>query len=210
MPEYAELLNGYRRFRADSYPALQEKYADLVTNGQHPKLMVISCSDSRVEPARIFDVDPGELFVVRNVAALVPPFGAGHSVASAVEFAVQFLEVKQILVMGHGQCGGCKASLTRGFAGKPLGEGGAVDAWTAQLGAVRDQVIAELGAESDKALRAMELAAVKHSIANLGTFPWVSEKVANGALKLRGAYFSISEGVLYSLNADTGEFISEE
>ena len=112
--------------------------------------------------------------------------------------------------MGHGQCGGCKASLTRGFAGKPLGEGGAVDAWTAQLGAVRDQVIAELGAESDKALRAMELAAVKHSIANLGTFPWVSEKVANGALKLRGAYFSISEGVLYSLNADTGEFISEE
>ncbi len=209
MPEYAELLQGYRRFREDSFPALKDKYADLVSNGQHPKLMVISCSDSRVEPARIFDVDPGELFVVRNVAALVPPFGAGHSVASAVEFAVQFLEVKQILVMGHGQCGGCKASLTRGFAGKPLGQGGAVDAWTAQLGAVRDGVIAEHGSESEEALRAMEMAAVKHSIANLRSFPWVTEKVQSGALKLRGAFFSLSEGALYSLDEASGEFVSE-
>jgi carbonic anhydrase len=210
MPEYAELLNGYRRFRKDSYPALKDKYADLVANGQHPKLMVIACSDSRVEPARIFDVDPGELFVVRNVAALVPPFGVEHSVASAVEFAVQFLEVKQILVMGHGQCGGCKASLTRGFAGKPLGEGGAVDAWTAQLAVVRDGVVREHGSESEDALRAMEFGAVKHSIVNLGTFPWVSQKVGQGSLKLRGAFFSLSEGALYSLDSETGEFISEE
>jgi carbonic anhydrase len=209
MPEYAELLEGYRRFRSDSYPALKDKYADLVEHGQHPKLMVISCSDSRVEPARIFDVDPGELFVVRNVAALVPPFGAEHSVASAVEFAVQFLEVKQILVMGHGQCGGCKAALTRGFSGKAIGEGGAVDAWTAQLAVVRDGVVKEHGSESEQALRAMEFGAVKHSIINLGTFPWVAKKVAEGTLKLRGAFFSLSEGALYSLDTDTGEFISE-
>lgn len=210
MPEYAELLNGYRRFREESYPALKEKYTDLVANGQHPNFMVISCSDSRVEPARIFDVDPGELFVVRNVAALVPPLGVEHSVASAVEFAVQFLKVKQILVMGHSQCGGCKASLTSGFSGKPLGEGGGVDAWTAQLADVRDHVVEEHGSESEEASRAMELGAVKQSIANLETFPWVAQGVAEGSLKLRGAFFSISEGALYSLDDATGDFARVE
>lgn len=209
MPEFAHLLEGYRRFRAEGYPNQRARYDKLVAEGQSPELMIIGCSDSRVDPAQIFDVDPGEIFVVRNVAALVPPFETTpgmHGVSAALEFAVQFLKVRQIVVMGHGMCGGCKAALTRDLHGTAPGEGGFIANWIHMLDDVRDPIAERLGTESRDAERAMEMAAVGVSLANLRTFPCVREKEASGELKLRGAFFAISEGVLYVRDDETGDF----
>ncbi len=209
MPEFAELLKGYRRFRSDGYPRQRDRYDRLVAEGQSPKLMIIACSDSRVDPAQIFDVDPGEIFVVRNVAALVPPFEntpGYHGVSAAVEFAVQMLEVRQIVVMGHGMCGGCKAALTQDLHGNEPGAGGFIANWIHLLDEVRAPVVASHGTEGRTAERAMEMEAVKLSLANLRTFPWVAAKETSGALKLRGAFFAISEGVLHVLDERSGRF----
>lgn len=213
MPEFAHLLEGYRRFRTDGYPRQRARYDQLVAEGQSPKLMIIACSDSRVDPAQIFDVDPGEIFVVRNVAALVPPYETTpghHGVSAAIEFAVQMLEVKQIVVMGHGMCGGCKAALTEGFHGADHGEGAFIADWISMLDEARRPVAEQFGTEGPEAERAMELAAVRLSIGNLLTFPWLKEKVDSGALKLRGAFFAISEGVLYQLDEATDAFVPVE
>ncbi|WP_379546736.1 carbonic anhydrase [Qipengyuania sp. DSG2-2] len=213
MPEFAELLRGYHRFRENSYPQQRARYDELVEQGQHPKLMVIGCSDSRVDPAQIFDVDPGEIFVVRNVAALVPPFETNpgyHGVSAAIEYAVQVLEVKQIVVMGHGMCGGCKAALTGEMDGNPPGEGGFVANWISLLADAREPVAEKFGTKGREAEREMELAAVRLSLRNLLTFPWVKDKVDSGALKLRGAFFAISEGVLHHLEQDDDEFVAIE
>lgn len=209
MPEFAELLKGYQRFRKNGYPRQKARYDELVREGQRPELMIIGCSDSRVDPAQIFDVDPGRIFVVRNVAALVPPFETApghHGVSAAVEFAVQMLQVKQIVVMGHGMCGGCKAALTQDLQGNDPGEGGFIADWIHLLEEARKPVVQRFGIQGRQAERAMELEAVKLSLANLRTFPWVAEKEQNGELKLRGAFFAISEGVLYVLDPDNGEF----
>jgi carbonic anhydrase len=209
MPEFADLLKGYARFREESYPAQRARFDELVEKGQNPKLMIIGCSDSRVDPAQIFDVDPGEIFVVRNVAALVPPFEISpgqHGVSAAVEFAVQMLKVRQIVVMGHGMCGGCKAALSQNYANSELGEGRFIHQWIHLLDQARDTVAKEYGTEGREAERAMEMAAVKQSLTNLRTFPWVAQKEDSGELKLRGAFFAISEGKLQVLNDDTGAF----
>ena len=209
MPEFTELLRGYHRFRADGYPEQRERYDKLVAEGQSPKLMIIGCSDSRVDPAQIFDVDPGEIFVVRNVAALVPPYeeSAGqHGVSAALEFAVNFLKVRQIVVMGHGMCGGCQAALSRDLYGNAPGEGGFIANWVGLLDDARDEVVAKHGTEGREAERAMELAAVGVSLANLRTFACVRKREADGSLKLRGAFFSIAEGVLYVRDEETGQF----
>lgn len=209
MPEFAELLKGYQRFRAEGYPRQKARYDELVREGQRPELMIIGCSDSRVDPAQIFDVDPGRIFVVRNVAALVPPHETSpghHGVSAAVEFAVQMLKVKQIVVMGHGMCGGCQAALTQDLHGNDPGEGGFIADWIHLLDEARKPVAERFGTEGREAERAMELEAVKVSLANLMTFPFVAEKARKGELKLRGAFFAISEGVLYVLDPDSGEF----
>ena len=209
MPEFHELLNGYRRFRSEGYPRQRARYDELVAQGQSPKLMIIGCSDSRVDPAQIFDVDPGEIFVVRNVAALVPPFEktpGQHGVSAAIEFAVQVLKVRQIVVMGHGMCGGCKAALTQEMHGSEPGEGGFVANWVHLLDAAREPVAAEHGTSGRAAERAMEMAAVGVSLDNLRTFPFVSAAELRGDLKLRGTFFAISEGVLYHRDEATGVF----
>lgn len=209
MPEFAELLNGYRRFRAETYPRQRARFDQSVIEGQKPKLMIIGCSDSRVDPGMIFDVDPGEIFVLRNVAALVPPFETTpgqHGVSAAVEFAVQVLEVRQIVVMGHGRCGGCQAALSQDLVGAGPGEGGFIAGWIKLLDAARSSVVAEHGTQGRAAELAMEFAAVRQSLANLRTFPWVSDKEAAGLLKLRGAHFAIAEGMLYTLDEKTGAF----
>lgn len=213
MPEFAELLKGYRRFREDVYPRQRARYDQTAVEGQHPKLMIIGCSDSRVDPAVIFDVDPGDIFVVRNVAALVPPYETSpgyHGVSAAVEFAVQFLEVKQIVVMGHGRCGGCKAALTQSMETKPHGEGAFIANWIDLLSEAREPVARKHGTRGRKAELAMEFAAIRQSLKNLRTFPWLVERERAETLKLRGAHFSISEGVLYSLDEETGEFLPED
>lgn len=208
MKSFEQLVEGYGRFREGDWRKQHARWEQL-KEGQSPKVMVIACSDSRVDPAQIFDVDPGEIFVVRNVAALVPPYETTpgrHGVSAALEFAVQFLKVEEVVVMGHGMCGGCQAALSQELSGNDLGEGGFVAHWVDMLDAVREPIAASLGTNGREAERAMELAAVKVSLANLRTFPYVAEKVAAGQLTLRGAYFAISDGILHLLDESTGEF----
>lgn len=209
MPEFAAMLEGYRRFRSETYPQQKKRFDRLANEGQSPKLMIIACSDSRVDPAQVFDVDPGEIFVVRNVAALVPPFETTpghHGVSAALEFAVQFLKVRHIVVMGHGMCGGCKAALTQSMHGEEPGRGGFIADWIDMLDEARDRIANEHGTVSRDAERAMEQEAVKVSLANLRTFPCVAELEAKGRLRLRGAFFAISDGILHVLDEDAGVF----
>ena len=209
MPELAALLEGYRRFRNGAFLQQKVRFDDLASEGQTPKLMIIACSDSRVDPSQIFDVAPGEVFVVRNVAALVPPFETApghHGVSAALEFAVQFLKVKRIVVMGHGKCGGCKAALTREMHGTEPGEGGFIADWIALLDDARAAVVAVHGDHGHAAERAMELAGVKVSLANLRTFPCVRQKERSGELRLTGAFFAISDGLLHILDEASGAF----
>lgn len=202
------LIAGYHRFRASGYRQQRERWEQL-REGQNPEVMVIACSDSRVDPSQIFDVSPGEIFVVRNVAALVPPYETTpglHGVSAALEFAVQFLHVREVMVLGHGMCGGCRAALTRDLHGMEPGKGGFVADWIGLLDAVREPIAASLGTTGRPAERAMEQAAVRQSIANLRTFPYVAEKEANGSLTISGALFSINEGVLYTLDQESDAF----
>ena len=206
MTDFADLVTGYHRFRQGDYVQQHERWETLAT-GQSPKVMVIACSDSRVDPAQIFDVAPGEIFVVRNIAALVPPFETGgghHGVAAALEFAVTQLSVPEIVVMGHGACGGVKAALARSFAGAEPGEGGFIASGISLLDAPRDR-IAERYGDGPEAIRPLELEAVRTSVENLRTFPFIAERETTGALRLHGANFSIADGVLHVMDAQ-GEF----
>ena len=207
-PELDRLLSGYRRFRDTGWTPRVERWRQL-RDGQNPEIMVIACSDSRVDPAQIFDTDPGEMFVVRNVSAMVPPFETApghHGVSAALEFAVQVLGVREIVVMGHGMCGGCRAALTQELRGAERGEGGFIADWIAMLDHVRDPIVAEFGTHGRAAERAMEQAGVKVSLANLRSFPCIRRKEREGTLKLRGAFFAISDGVLHLLDETNGEF----
>lgn len=199
MPYFTKLIEGYRRFREHDWAKERERWSELA-EGQSPKIMVIACSDSRVEPAQIFDVRPGEIFVVRNVAALAPPYETSrgfHGVSAALEFAVTQLGVGEILVMGHGLCGGCAAALTGQFADATPGEGHFIADWVRMLDGARDTVRARHGQIDREAFLDMEREAVKVSLANLRTFPWIAERERDGVLKLHGAHFSIAEGQLY-------------
>jgi carbonic anhydrase len=207
MSSFDDLLAGYRRFRNDGWKAQRDRWSDLA-EGQSPDTLVIACSDSRVDPAQIFDVAPGTIFVVRNVANLVPPYepdASRHGVSAALEFAVTQLKVPEIIVLGHEFCGGCKAALTQVFAGKAPGEGGFVGHWVDMLDEARAHVVAHHG-EGDDAQRIMEREAVKVSLANLRTFPFVTAAEAAGTLTLRGAWFGIREGQLQLLDETGGAF----
>ncbi|HWT12948.1 MAG TPA: carbonic anhydrase [Allosphingosinicella sp.] len=208
MADFNALIEGYRRFRAHGWAAQRERWAAL-SEGQRPKVMVIACSDSRVDPAQIFDARPGEMFVVRNVANLVPPFerdNAYHGVSAALEFAVTQLEVEELVVMGHGFCGGCAAALTGQFDDAGHGAGHFIAHWIDMLGEARAAIRArhpELGRE---AFLEMELEGVRLSLRNLRTFPWVSEREQAGRLKLHGAYFAIADGILHICDETSGAF----
>ena len=206
MTVFSNLLSGYQRFRENDWTRQRSRWAEL-REGQNPSVMVIACSDSRVDPAQIFDVSPGEIFVVRNIANLVPPFeldGSRHGVSAALEFAVTQLEVAEVVVMGHGSCGGVAAALSQRFAGKPPGEGGFIDHWVDMLDEARDRIVSEYGTGA-RAIRELELETVRVSLANLRTFPCIPEREAAGSLKLRGAYFAIADGVLHVMD-DSGAF----
>jgi carbonic anhydrase len=171
--------------------------------------MVLSCADSRVDPAQIFDARPGEMFVVRNIAGLAPPYETSrgfHGVSAALEFAVSQLEVAEILVMGHGLCGGCAAALTGEFDHTEPGEGHFIADWVRMLDGARDRVRAGHSTLDGAAFTDMEREAVKVSLANLRTFPWIAERERAGDLKLHGAHFSIAEGRLYMLDEAEGDF----
>ncbi len=209
MADFNVLIDGYRRFRQSGWSAQRERWSQLA-EGQSPKVMVIACSDSRVDPAQIFDANPGEMFVVRNVANLVPPFEPDrgrHGVSAALEFAVTQLQVEEIIVLGHGFCGGCAAALTGQFAGAEPGEGGFIAHWIDLLAEARSKVRSAHSELDRAAFRAMEHEGVRVSLANLRTFSWVREREQAGALKLHGAFFAISDGVLHVLDEATGEFV---
>jgi len=208
MPYMQQLIEGYRRFREKDWARERERWAELA-EGQSPKVMIMACADSRSDPAQIFDARPGEMFVVRNIAALAPPYetSAGyHGVSSALEFAVTQLNVGEILVMGHGMCGGCAAALTGQFDDSPHGEGHFIADWVGMLSDARDRVRARHEELDRPAFLDMEREAVKVSLANLRTFPWIAERERAGTLKLHGAHFSISEGRLYLLDEAEGDF----
>jgi carbonic anhydrase len=208
MNAFNAMVEGYFRFREHGWTPNRERWRSL-REGQQPEVMVIACSDSRVDPTQIFDVAPGEVFVVRNVAALVPPFETTpghHGVSAALEFAVQVLKVKEIVVMGHGMCGGCKAALTKELHGTERGQGGFIADWIGLLDEARETIASRYGTEGRDAEREMELAAVRVSIENLMTFPCIRSKVGKGELRLRGAFFAISDGLLHIMDGETGEF----
>ena len=208
MTDFADMLEGYRRFRDTGWSQQRERWDEL-NEGQSPRVMVIACSDSRVDPTRIFDVSPGEIFVVRNVANLVPPMETGgkhHGVSAALEFAVTQIEVEEIVVMGHGACGGCSAALSQRFKDMREGEGGFIAAWIDMLSPARDEVVAAHGEDGPDAHRAMEEAAVKVSLANLRTFPCIQEREREGRIRLHGAYFAIADGLLHVMDPETERF----
>jgi carbonic anhydrase len=202
MPYLDQLIDGYRRFRAKDWEHERERWSELA-EGQSPRVMILSCADSRVEPAQIFDARPGEMFVVRNIAALTPPYettSGYHGVSAALEFAVTQLEVEEILVMGHGMCGGCSAALSGAFDDRAHGHGQFIADWVRMLDRARDKVRSRHTELDRAAFLDMEQEAVKVSLANLRTFPWIAQREGEGRLKLRGAHFSIAEGQLYLLD----------
>ena len=208
MKHLTELIDGYRRFRASEWANERARWTELA-EGQNPRVMVLACSDSRVDPSQIFDVRPGEIFVVRNVAALAPPYETSrgfHGVSAALEFAVAQLGVAEILVMGHGRCGGCAAALTGQFDDTPPGEGHFIGDWVRMLGQARNLVRRDHPDLGAQAFLAMEHEAVKVSLANLRSFPWIASREADGALRLYGAHFSIAEGRLYVLDEAEDDF----
>ena len=195
-----ELLAGYRRFRATRYAFERERWRRLGEEGQRPATMVVACSDSRSGPETVFDAGPGELFVVRNVAGLVPAYApdAGvHAASAALEFAVLALDVAAIVVMGHGQCGGIRAALEGSAV---LSTSDFVGAWMSEVARLAADL--DPGAAPDLLLRqrALEHRSVERSIANLRTFPWIGAREAAGQLRLHGAWFDISLGELHALS----------
>jgi carbonic anhydrase len=207
MPEFRALIDGYRRFRLGAYREQRERY-DRLAQGQAPKVMVIACSDSRVDPTRVFDSEPGQMFVLRNIANLVPPYASitgQSSVAAALEYAVAMIEVHHVVVFGHARCGGIAASLAGAFEGE--GAGRHVHAWMEFIAPARDAVraAAKLSPDVD-GQRALEQAAVRLSIDNLRSYPFVADAEAAGRVKLHGAIFDIADGALRVLDSASGQF----
>lgn len=193
------LLDGYRHFRTEIWPSERARYEELSTRGQSPETLVIACSDSRVDPATVFGAGPGELFAVRNVAGLVPPFtpDAGHhGTSAALEYGVRVLKVARIVVLGHAQCGGVRAMVE----GAPREARDFVAPWMALAAPVLECV--PVGLTGDALLHHCEEEVVRLSLANLMTFPWIAEAVEEGRLALHGFRFAIHTGVLERLEGD--------
>jgi len=205
-PEH--LTDRYRRFRHRHFEPNVEQYEELAAYGQAPDVMVISCCDSRVDPETIFSAMPGELFVMRNVANLIPPFETGgtyHGVSAAIEFAVLNLRVRHLVVMGHSGCGGVKAALDREAARET--EGQFITRWMSMLEEARLTVLAShQGASRKEMTAALEREGIKTSIRNLRTFPFIGALEGKGRLALHGAYFDIATGQLAVLNESSGQF----
>src|SRR5689334_13908730 len=202
------LLEGYRAFATHRLPTEQSRYKDLSVNGQKPEVMVIGCCDSRVSPEVIFDVGPGELFVLRNIANLVPiyqPDENAHGVSAALEFAVTVLKVKHIVILGHAQCGGIRAFVDKI---EPLSPGDFIGRWMSMF-IKPGEVVEQRAHESmQEFVTRIEKAAVFRSIENLMTFPFVRNRVERGDLQLHGAYFGVAEGSLFVLDRVAKEFRS--
>jgi carbonic anhydrase len=202
------LTDRFRRFKHRHFEPNADHYEELATYGQNPDVMLISCCDSRVDPETIFSALPGELFVVRNVANLVPPYETGgkyHGVSTAIEFAVMNIRVKHLVVMGHSGCGGVKAALDQSVAIQT--EAQFISKWMSMLDEARLSILAshQMKSQAEK-LAALEMEGVKTSIKNLRTFPFITDLEEKGKLSLHGAYFDIKSGTLSILNHSRGMF----
>ncbi|MBI1174182.1 MAG: carbonic anhydrase [Sideroxydans sp.] len=202
-----QLVDGFRRFRARHFAESDALYRQLATQGQTPKTLIVGCCDSRVDPAIVLDCAPGDLFVIRNVANLVPPADghAGfHGTTAALEYGVRFLGVEHIIVFGHAQCGGIRALMQRvGVAD----DASFINDWMQLAESARAAVEREFpDAAPDVRARACEQRAIGVSLQNLMTFPWVRERIENGQLALHGWYFDIEQGQLLQYNAGTQIF----
>ena len=202
------LIEGYRRFRADVWPAERARYEALAHWGQSPEAMVIACSDSRVDPQTVFGAAPGELFVVRNVANIVPPYapdGRAHGVSAALEFGVAALKVKHIVVLGHAHCGGVKA-----FAEKaaPLSPGDFIGNWMRLMAPAAETVGPRNALSWPDYLTRLEQANVVNSLDNLLTFPRLRTLIERGEIATHGAYFGVAEGELSIRDEASGAFVS--
>lgn len=203
-----KLTDRFRRFKHRHFVPNADQYEELATYGQDPEVMIISCCDSRVDPETIFTAMPGEMFVVRNVANLVPPYETGgkyHGVSTAIEFAIMNLRVKHVVIMGHSGCGGIKAALDQSAAIQT--EAMFISRWMSMLDEARLHVLAahQMAPTAEK-LKLLELEGIKNSIRNLRTFPFVKKEEDKGRLSLHGAYFDIATGTLSVLNHSRGEF----
>jgi carbonic anhydrase len=196
-----EFIEGYRRFRAGTWRNERDRFENLSKFGQKPRALVIGCSDSRTDPQMVFNAAPGEIFVIRNVASLVPPYGPDdqpHGSSAAIEFAVRALKVPQIIVMGHAMCGGIQALLN----GTPAEVSDFVGQWVRIAEPARLRAIS---APPENRQDVCEHEAVRLSLANLMTFPWIAAAVSAENLKLHGCFFDIRSGILERLG-DDGSF----
>ncbi|MGI9420842.1 MAG: carbonic anhydrase [Geminicoccaceae bacterium] len=203
----SRLLKGYREFKEGRFAFEQERYRQLAERGQKPETLVIACCDSRAAPETIFNTVPGDIFVVRNVANLVPPYepdGHYHSTSAALEFAVQSLKVKHIVVLGHGRCGGIKAALDP--ADEPLSPGDFIGKWMELLGPTAEAIAANSWMTDSERATALERISIRHTIGNLRTFPCVDILESKGRLTLHGAWFDIADGDLWIMDPKTGDF----
>jgi carbonic anhydrase len=197
------LIEGFRRFRRSYWAGHREKFEALATGGQSPRAMVIACADSRVDPQIIFQAEPGETFVVRNVAALIPPYAPDaeyHGTSAGLEFAVRGLKVEHVVVLGHSSCGGIGALLRGADNGNDF-----VVPWMQIAATARERAMVEAGDAPERAQRLCELESIQLSLRNLMTFPWVRDGVGEGRLELHGCYFDIEHGDLLRLGA-AGKF----
>lgn len=202
-----KLKEGYLSFIDGRFANERSRYQTLAQSGQRPEIMVISCVDSRVSPEVIFDASPGELLVVRNVANLVPSYETDrhsqHGTSAALEFGVQALKVKHIVVLGHASCGGIRAFADES---KPLSASDFIGKWMSQIAPAAESIGPALEQDRDAFLRLLELASVDLSLKNLLTFPFVAAAVARGDTLLHGAYFGIGNGQLLIRDPETGSF----
>ncbi len=203
------LADRFRRFKFRHFVANQDHYETLAANGQNPDVMIVSCCDSRVDPETIFSAMPGELFVVRNVANLVPPYettGKYHGVSAALEFAALNLRVKHIVVMGHSGCGGVRACIDHDATRQTDAE--FISNWMSMLDEPHARLRQQKPHLSGRDLRAaLEHEAVKTSLGNLRSFPCIQTLEGKGRITLHGTYFDIASGTLEVLNAATDTFV---
>jgi carbonic anhydrase len=201
------LTSGYRTFLEGRFASERSRYKQLGESGQRPEIMVIGCVDSRVSPEVIFDAAPGELLVMRNVANIVPAYdpdrASQHGTSAAIEFGVQALHVRHIIVLGHERCGGIHAFANKQ---KPLSEGDFIGRWMSQIAPAASRLGFYSDDGTDTYLRRLELAAIELSLTNLMTFPWVRDLVDRLFLSVHGAYFGVASGELLIRNPATRAF----
>lgn len=199
-PTIERMLAGFKSFRAIYYEQRPERVADLVNVGQKPEVLLIACSDSRVDPAILTNAEPGEMFVVRNVANLVPPYQPDehyHGTSSAIEFAVCDLLVKDIVILGHSSCGGITALVDNAETGKVPGRD-FIGPWMSMAGCCVDK-----GPDVDRVSRH----SIRNSLENLMGFPFVKERVEKGELNLHGWWFDLKDGILWAYDKDQDKFL---